>query len=270
MDLESQKGRPLVSVIICTRNRRDLVPRAIDSVLGQEEANTEVIVVDDCSDDDTCDLLRSRYENRIKIIRLSVNRRVAYATNRGFAESEGEFIALLGDDDYWSDSRKLVKQLCAFERHGPELGVVGTWWSEKHRSGELRARRPDTPANWKERLLEGGGVICGSTPLIRRSAWIAVRGLDERMPRGTDSDLFRRIILAGYQGYVLREDTTVVDVGHGGNRMTTNSGAREAMRTAYAHAYLLWKYRWHYLENPRAMFVRLRSLIVTPVKALIR
>lgn len=261
---------PLVSVIICTRNRKDLVPRAIDSVLTQQSVSTEVIVVDDCSSDGTCESIRERYQDRISLIGLEQNRKVAFATNRGFQASRGEFIALLGDDDYWTDPEKLHKQLAEFDRAGAGLGVVGTWWTEQHPSGELIAREPGTPANWKERLLEGGGVICGSTPLIRREAWNAAGGLDERMPRGTDSDLFRGIIVAGYEGRLLEQHTTIVDVGHGLTRMTTRRGLQEARRTAYAHAYLLWKYRQHYFRCPRALIIRLQSLVRAPLVAIVK
>jgi len=260
----------LVSVIICTRNRSELVVRAIDSVLAQESVSTEIIVVDDFSEDDTYESLNERYRDRIILIRLETNRQVAYATNTGFDRSAGKFIALLGDDDYWSDSKKLQKQLAVFAASDTNLGVVGTWWTEKHQSGEKLPREPMEPDNWKERLLQSGGVICGSTPLIKRSAWIAAEGLDERMPRGTDSDLFRKIILAGYLGKIIQQSTTIVDVGHGLARMTTTRGWREAKRTAYAHAYLLWKYRRHYIRHPKAMFVRLKSLVLTPLIAIVR
>jgi glycosyltransferase involved in cell wall biosynthesis len=242
--------------------------RAIDSALAQESVKTEVIVVDDHSDDDTVALLDQRYQRRITLITLAVNRRVSYATNRGFDKSTGEFIALLGDDDYWSDHRKLAKQLAEFDERGPDLGIVGTWWSEKHNSNELLRRRPAEPSNWTERLLQGGSIIGGSTALIRRSAWIAAGGLDERLPRGTDSDLFRRIILAGFHGSLLPHDTTVIDVSHGLIRMTTARGFREAGRIAWAHGYLLWKYRQHYLRHPKAMFIRLKGLLLGFVAAI--
>lgn len=260
----------LVSVIICTYNRAELVVRAINSVLAQQSVKLEIIVVDDCSSDDTYEILSNVFANQITLIRLNENRKVAYATNRGFELSTGEFIALLGDDDYWIEPNKLKKQLEVFKKSPATLGVVGTWWKEKKSSGEMVAMQPNEPKNWKERLLAGGGIICGSTPLIKREAWIAVDGLDERMPRGTDSDLFRRIILKDYTGNIIQEHTTVVDVGHGSLRMTTNSGFSEAKRHASVNGYLLWKYRGAYLLYPKAMFARVKILISAPIKAMIR
>ena len=261
---------PLISVIICTRNRRELVVRAIESVLAQQCVNVEVIVVDDCSDDGTSDALLEQYGERISVIRLHENKGVAYATNRGFGRSKGEFLALLGDDDYWTDTEKLQKQLAMFEVGGARLGVVGTWWTDIAGANETYAREPEEPENWASKLLQGGGVICGSTPLISRVAWEAAGGLDERMPRGTDSDLFRRIILVGYSGRILREHTTVVDTSHGLSRMTTGRGIAEARRHALVNGYLLWKYRRQYLRHPKALTSRAKQLILAPLRALIR
>lgn len=261
---------PLVSVIICTHNRETLVPRAIDSALNQKDVKVEVIVVDDCSSDDTCRVLNERYGEQITLVRLETNRRVAYATNRGFERSTGEYIALLGDDDYWSDASKLAKQLAIFYESDNEVGVVGTWWQEQHASGEIVQREPEEPDDWKDRLLRGGGIICGSTPLIRRAAWVKAGGLDERLPRGTDSDLVRRIILFGYRGRVLPVHTTVVDVGHGLTRMTSRGGWNEARRTFFAHSYLLRKYWRQYLRQPGAMYARVRSTVLAPLVALTR
>lgn len=261
-------SRPTISVIICTRNRRNLVVRSIDSVLAQQCARVEVIVVDDCSDDGTLDALSEQYGRQINIVGLRENRGVAYATNRGFDESTGDFIALLGDDDYWSDTGKLKKQLDMFEHGDANLGVVGTWWTETVGADEIRLREPEEPAKWVDKLLQGGGVICGSTPLIRRTAWSAAGGLDERMPRGTDSDLFRRIILIGYSGKILREHTTIVDTSHGLSRITSRRGIAEARRYAFANGYLLWKYRREYLRHPGALVCRVKQLILTPLRAL--
>lgn len=260
----------LVSVIICTRNRRALVVRAIDSVFAQEAVPVEVIVVDDCSDDGTPDALKERYGPRLKLVVLEENRRVAHATNRGFDVSSGDYVALLGDDDYWTDTRKLEKQLAAFAQGDATLGLVGTWWKECGDGGEIRAREPREPDDWARQLLKGGGVICGSTPLISRSAWTAAGGLDERMPRGTDSDLFRRIVLEGYTAAVLPVHTTIVDTGHGLSRMTTRGGLAEARRHAFAHAYLLWKYRRQYLRYPDALWLRAKRLVLTPLRALLK
>lgn len=259
-----------VSTVICTYNRKKLVKRAIESALKQEDVSNEIIVVDDGSTDGTGYELRRAYGNRINVIELEKNGGVSAATNVGFAHARGNFIALLGDDDYWTDTRKLRKQIGEFENSNRRIGVVGTWWQELYGDGKLETLNPLEPDDWEGRLLQAGGIICGSTALVSREAWISAGGLDEKMPRGTDSDLFRRIVFSGYGGKLVREPTTVVDVGHSGKRMTSQSGYRGALNRVRAHSYILWKYRNKYLSYPKAASSRIKIMIISFFRTLFR
>jgi glycosyltransferase involved in cell wall biosynthesis len=87
---------PSVSTIITTYNRAGLLPRAIESAM-RAASDVEVIVVDDCSDDETPKVC-ARFEG-IRYLRLSRNQGLANARNVGIAESASEFIAFLDDDD---------------------------------------------------------------------------------------------------------------------------------------------------------------------------
>lgn len=257
-----------ISVIICTYNRRDLVPRAIENALAQEDVSLEVIVVDDCSDDGTVGYLQERYGSQIKVASTNINSGVSTATNVGFQQSTGEYIALLGDDDYWEDSHKLAKQLQVM-KNNPRIGVIGTWWVELREGGERVKKTPMPPKSryfLKEQMLAGGGVVCGSTPLICRQAWDAVGGMDETQPKGTDSDLFRRIALSGYDINLLHEVTTVVDVSHNLPRMTPLSDKINLVRSIKGHINVLRKSNVIFLVYPRALFVRLKRLMLCLIK----
>jgi glycosyltransferase involved in cell wall biosynthesis len=87
---------PSVSVVITSYNRSHLLPRAIESAQCAGK-NLEVIVVDDCSSDDTPEVCAQIPDTRY--VRLSANRGLANARNVGIAESSAEFIAFLDDDD---------------------------------------------------------------------------------------------------------------------------------------------------------------------------
>jgi glycosyltransferase involved in cell wall biosynthesis len=87
---------PSVSVVITTYNRSQLLPRAIESAQNAA-TDLEVIVVDDCSSDDTPEVCAQI--PGIRYVRLSANRGLANARNVGIAESSAEFIAFLDDDD---------------------------------------------------------------------------------------------------------------------------------------------------------------------------
>lgn len=102
----------LVSVVMPNYNGHRFVEQAIDSVLTQTYKKFELIIVDDCSKDDSLQLIRqkAKSDNRIRIITLKKNAGVAKARNIGIAEAKGEYIALLDNDDLWVDD-KLERQL---------------------------------------------------------------------------------------------------------------------------------------------------------------
>lgn len=97
---------PLVSVIMPTYNRRDLIVLAIDSVVAQSYQNWELLVVDDGSVDKTDELLKERYagESRIKYL-YQKNAGQSSARNQGIATSIGEYIAFLDSDNLWEPNR---------------------------------------------------------------------------------------------------------------------------------------------------------------------
>lgn len=113
----------LVSVIITTHNRRDLVQRAINSVYAQTYPNIELIVVDDHSDDGTSDVCK---DPRIRYIYIpkDESRGGNYARNVGIKESRGEFCAFLDDDDYWLPT-KIEKQVILIQKQECELVYCG-------------------------------------------------------------------------------------------------------------------------------------------------
>lgn len=252
-----------VSAIIATHNRKDLLERAIQSVLSQRDCTIQIIVVDDFSSDGTLQTLRRNYDTQALILSMARNGGYGAAVNLGFEHSDGDFIALLGDDDYWSDPYKIARQLDLMGV-SEEIGVSGTWWTELAGSGIEEKKTPTAPTSryrLVDRLLASGGLICGSTALIRRSAWTSVGGMDPEHPRGVDSDFFRRVGLAGYRVEVLEIFTTLVDVGHGLGRMTPTDSSRKKMQALVAQLSVLKKHSLTFPKYPKAFFLRMRSIL---------
>ena len=117
--------RPDVSVSIITYNQRDLIGRAIDSVLAQEVNFTyEIIIGDDCSDDGTQHVLREyqrRHPDKIQLI-LHPRRypdEVPGRTNNttNLLNCRGKYTAMLDGDDYWTSRSKLQRQYDRMEAH---------------------------------------------------------------------------------------------------------------------------------------------------------
>jgi len=257
-----------VSIVICTYNRKNLVTRAIDSALAQNEVLLEVIVVDDCSNDGTYENLSKSYGDKIKLVKTDMNSGVSIATNEGYRHCEGDYIALLGDDDYWVDPLKIAKQLAIMEEN-PRIGVTGTWWVELRKKNIRAEKKPFLPKGRyfiKERMLMSGGVICGSTALVSRIAWEAVSGLDEKQLKGTDSDFFRRIVLSGFDVLVFNDLTTAVDVSHGMRRMTNAEDMVALKINIKSHVNVLRKFFYIWILYPRAFFYRAKIIFLVYIK----
>lgn len=116
--------KKLISVIIPTHNRAELLPRAIDSVLKQTISDWELIVVSDGSTDKTDEIMKSYSDERINYVSYYPPKGGNEARNTGIEAAKYEYVAFLDDDDEWSDD-KLEKQLSTFERDS-DVGLVYT------------------------------------------------------------------------------------------------------------------------------------------------
>ena len=116
------QNKPLVSVIIPTYNRGRLILDSVNSVLNQTYKNIELIVVDDCSTDDTKEVIESIKDSRIKYIKLEKNSGACIARNRGIEKSTGEFIAFNDSDDLWITT-KLEKQHFFLQKNNADIVI---------------------------------------------------------------------------------------------------------------------------------------------------
>ena len=197
---------PLVSVIITTYNRSKVVANCIEGVLSQDYENIEIIVVDDCSTDNTQKFFENNYLNEVKYIRHNFNQGVQFASNTGYRHSSGKYVAFIGDDDVWSKNNKLTEQVKIFENdHLKKYGIVTTDVKviTKEKSYKKNIKKP---RNLVKHILRSNGIIYGSAALLRSDIFKQAGMFAEDLPRGTDSDVFRRIILLGYDVYFIDED----------------------------------------------------------------
>lgn len=99
---------PVVSVIIAAYNAQDYIQRAICSVLGQSFSDLEVIVVDDCSSDNTVKLARQFTDRRVRVYVNPRNLGPSFCRNLAIREAAGKWIAVLDSDDWWHRERLKV------------------------------------------------------------------------------------------------------------------------------------------------------------------
>ncbi|MEP7310944.1 MAG: glycosyltransferase family 2 protein [Pseudomonadota bacterium] len=123
--MNAKEHPELVTAIVPSYNRADVVCRAIDSALNQTYAEIEVIVVDDGSTDETPELVRRKYADRPNVRYLRVeNGGVSRARNIGIAAATGAYIAFLDSDDIWLPW-KIELQVRCLELL-PEAGMIWT------------------------------------------------------------------------------------------------------------------------------------------------
>lgn len=107
----------LVSIITPMYNSENFITEMIESVIKQSYENWELLIVDDCSKDNSCKIVQdlSAIDGRIKLIKHINNKGPAEARNTAIRESKGQFIAFLDSDDIWMED-KLSLQLDAMKK----------------------------------------------------------------------------------------------------------------------------------------------------------
>lgn len=109
--------KELVSVIMPTYNCGRFIQESINSVLAQTYNNWELLIVDDCSTDDTESIVRGYKDKRIRYWRNAQNEGAALTRNKALREAKGKYIAFLDADDLWLPE-KLEKQIAFMEDKG--------------------------------------------------------------------------------------------------------------------------------------------------------
>lgn len=180
----------MISVIIPTYNREEVICRAVKSVLDQSGSNhkIEVIVVDDGSSDDTKKKVNGLSDSRIRYIRLEQNKGASAARNRGVDESQGEYLAFQDSDDMWLPG-KLDRQMYQIQQSGADV-VVCAFDRSDH---EKRITRPQLPYTAQPGIVKFGcllfeNFISTQTILCKRACFDKIR-FDESLPRFQDWDL---------------------------------------------------------------------------------
>ena len=128
--------RELVSIIMPSFNTGQFIADAIESVINQSYNNWELIIIDDCSRDNTDDVVEYYLrDTRIQYYKNPANMGAAYSRNRALQIAKGKWIAFLDSDDIWH-SDKLKKQITFMENN--DLHFSYTNYSEMDEEGNPR------------------------------------------------------------------------------------------------------------------------------------
>jgi glycosyltransferase involved in cell wall biosynthesis len=192
-------ARPLVSVVVPTYQRLDLLREAVASVRAQTYAEWELIVVDDGSTDGTLEWLATLGDARIRVLPLRHSGNLGQLRNRGNELARGELIAFLDSDDAF-ERNKLERQVAALEAH-PEAGwsytAVTRVDAQGHELDDAGIRPWRELSGWiLESVLRFDALVATPAVMVRRALLDRVGPLDEALPESQDFELFFRFAAA--------------------------------------------------------------------------
>ncbi|KAH9100369.1 hypothetical protein LEN26_015890 [Aphanomyces euteiches] len=193
-----QQTDPLVSVILPAYNESRFIIAALDSLAAQTYRNFEVLVLDDCSTDDTAALVQNYPDPRIRLIQNETNSGVAKTLNHGLALARGDFIARMDADDVALPNR-LEMQVAYLLAH-PDVDLIG---SAIGVIGESKSPYPckvivyPTSLHRTHWAMFMGCMLAHPTVLFRRNHTIATFRYAEDFGSGEDYDMWLRLLQAG-------------------------------------------------------------------------
>ncbi|MDR3572026.1 MAG: glycosyltransferase family 2 protein, partial [Candidatus Pacebacteria bacterium] len=196
---------PKISIILPTHNRRRVLERTIASVFAQDEKNFELIVVDDCSTDDTVTFLRSLTYERIRALRPPKNLGTAGARNLGLDAAKADIFALLDDDDVYLEHR-LSAPLSVFA-HQPEVVATLSSSIKFDRKRTQVVRMPEltlAPAAFEWALMCDLIGVEGTSITARRQVALDIGGFCQGMKWIDDREFLIRASRLG-SGHLIAE-----------------------------------------------------------------
>ncbi|WP_245613689.1 glycosyltransferase family 2 protein [Alkalihalobacterium bogoriense] len=197
-----KKDYPSISVITPTYNSGRFIKETIDSVLNQTFENWEMIIVDDCSSDNTIDIINDyiKTDGRIRLIQLSINSGPAVARNTAIKNAKGRYIAFLDSDDVWYPE-KLERQLQFMENS--KVAFSFSKYENINESGTKKGTVEDIPEKVTYKQLLKNNVIGCLTVMLDRDQIKDVEMINIRTRQ--DYVLWLSLTKRGFTAYGLQE-----------------------------------------------------------------
>ena len=190
------KRNSKISIILPTYNREKIIGESIKSCLNQTYKDIEIIVVDDCSTDNTKEEIEKIKDMRIKYIKLPTHKGACYARNVGIKNAIGNYISFIDSDDIFLPT-KLEKQLNNLIKNNSDFDFCRV---EFFNEGEFLILVPNEnqtkeikDGNIYNEILTNGNFISTQAILVKKS-YIEKYLFDENMPRLQDYELLIRML----------------------------------------------------------------------------
>jgi len=230
------KETPLVSVFLPTYNQEDFIAESIESVIGQDYENIEIIIGDDCSVDNTWQIVQEfqkQYPNKIKSFKNNNNLGITGNCNEILKRCTGKYVVFTAGDDLFLPG-KLSKQVSIMERdenvvlcyHDVEVFLSEnnetiSYWNRGQKSRKAIYGNAGVVAN---AVVEtGNGFMAGMSVMVKRDA-IPKSGYDYRIPLGSDWLMWIEVLANATDGMMVEYIPDVFARYRRHNFNVTNSG----------------------------------------------
>lgn len=186
-----KKNNPLISVVMAAYNEELYIARALDSLLCQDFKDFEIIVVNDCSQDRTVEIVKiyMKKDQRIRLFHNKKNMKIAASLNKGIRHARANIIARMDADDV-SHPDRLSKQFNFIQKH-PRVAAVGADIAIATAEGKIVSQR-EYPASSKDlkRVMFRYSPFAHPVVMYRKHVFEEFGGYDLAMVPCEDIDLW--------------------------------------------------------------------------------
>lgn len=198
--------RDLISIIVPVYNVEKYIIETVKSVEAQTYSEWELLLVEDCSTDDTARLIeayiRERADSRIRLIRQPSNMGAARARNRGLAEAKGRYIAYLDADDLWVPA-KLERELAFMREKNAAFAFTGYEFANERGEGTGKVVRVPVTLSYRQAL---SNTTIFTTTVMFDTEKIDRELLEMPVIKSEDTALWWKVLRNGYTAYGLDEN----------------------------------------------------------------
>ncbi len=200
----------LVSIITPAYNAAEYIAETIESVLAQTYQNWEMLVVNDCSKDNTAEIVQSYAvkDKRIKLINMKQNSGAAVARNTAIQNAKGRYIAFLDSDDIWK-KEKLQKQLNFMQQNSYAFTYTGYEHFKETKENIQNEVKVSQSLNYKQ-ALKGNKIGC-LTVMVDKTQ---IQNIHFIMQKHEDYILWLNILKQGITAYGLNESLALYRTGN--------------------------------------------------------
>lgn len=196
------KGIGLISIIMAAYNAENTIEKAMNSVLAQTYCNWELIVVNDCSKDNTVSIIQrfALQDHRVRMLENQVNSGVSKTRHYGVEQARGEWIAFLDSDDAWTKD-KLEKQVCLQQEKNAELIFTGSNFMDEDGNDINWILHAPEEIGYRKLLKQN--LVSNSSVLIRKELFLQNEVIGDEMHE--DFACWLRVLRDGRMAYGVDE-----------------------------------------------------------------